>query len=91
MNDDTVLVGLAAAPVITALVQMLKPWLPERTWPLAALAFGVLWNVGFTVGTEEFGRATVFLGIATGLAAAGLYSAQRAVRETLNGGKEEQP
>jgi len=66
--------------VITAIVQVLKPVLPTRFEPLVSLLFGVIWNVGFTVGTDEFGRATVFLGIVTGLAASGLYSGIQSVR-----------
>ena len=80
MNDTTILLGVAAAPVITAIVQVLKPVLPARFEPLASLLFGVIWNVGFTVGTYEFGRVTVFLGIVTGLAASGLYSGLQSVR-----------
>lgn len=79
MNDGTVLIGIGAAPIITALIQAAKAWLPDRAEPIVAVVLGVLWNVGFTAGTDEFGRATVFLGIVTGLAASGLYSAGQSV------------
>lgn len=78
--DNVILGGLAATPVITALLQVAKQWIPERTWPLAAMALGVAWNVGLTLGTDEFTRTTVFLGIVVGLAASGLYSATKSVR-----------
>ena len=90
VDTSTVVLGLAAAPFITALLQMLKPFVKDaRLYPLMAIAVGVLWNVGFTVGTDEFSRATVFLGLAAGLSASGLYSAVapgvELARDRLNG------
>ena len=79
MDDNVLLGGMAAVPVITALLQVVKPVLPVRLLPLAAVALGVGWNVGLTVGTDEFSRATIFVGVLVGLAASGLYSAGRSL------------
>ena len=77
VEEDVVVTGLAAAGVIAALLQPLKGRLPAWLLPYVAVAAGVLWNVGFTVGTDEFSRSVIFLGILTGLSAAGVYSAVR--------------
>jgi len=90
MEDTTVLGGLAAVPIITALLQVLKPLMPAawvaRVTPAAAVAIGVGWNVGLAASTGELTGTTPFLGAVVGLAAAGLYSAARPVREALSGG-----
>ncbi len=80
VEDEVILIGMAAAPVITALLQVVKPYVKDvRLYPVIAVALGVGWNVGFTVGTDDFSRVTVFLGILVGLSAAGIYSAGHAV------------
>jgi len=90
MDNTIVLGGLAAVPIITALLQVLKPLIPA-TWvarltPAAAVAIGVGWNVGLAASTGELNGTTPFLGVVVGLAAAGLYSAARPVGEALSGG-----
>ncbi len=75
MDETTILYGIGAAPIITALIQPLKRWIPGDLIVYVAVAAGVAWNVGLSYGTDEFTRATIFLGIITGLAAAGVYNA----------------
>jgi hypothetical protein len=74
--DIELLVGLAAAPIIAALLQIIKPFLTDsRWWPLAAIILGVVWNVAANVETGELAwGTTVLVGIITGLAASGVYS-----------------
>ncbi len=74
MDSETILYGIGAAPIITALIQPLKRWIPEELIVYVAVAVGVAWNVGLSYGTDEFSRATIFLGVVTGLAAAGVYN-----------------
>lgn len=83
VDDEIVFGGMAAVPIITALLQMVKPWVPIRAVPLIAVGVGVTWNVGLTVGTDEWSRTTIFLGIVVGLAASGLYSAGRVAKEGM--------
>lgn len=83
MTDEVVFGGMAAVPFITALLQMFKGWVPTKFLPFLALILGVGWNVGLTVGTDEFSRTTIFLGLVVGLAASGLYSAAKATAEEV--------
>ena len=48
--DVETFVGLAGIPVITALVQLFKPWIPDkRLMPVAAVVLGVAINLAFMV------------------------------------------
>jgi len=86
MDDTIVLGGLAATPIITALLQVAKPLLPARFLPFVAIVLGVGWQVALTLGTDEWSRSTVLLGVIVGLAASGLYSAGRVVVEAARNG-----
>lgn len=83
MTND-ILVGLAAAPVVAALVEVFKPTfnIPVRFIPMATLVMGVAWNVGARAGeiTDIPWASAVFLGILSGLSAGGFYSAVQAAR-----------
>lgn len=81
MDNNIILGGMAAVPIITALLQAVKGWVPSKSLPFCAILIGTVWNVGLTVGTDEFTRSTIFLGIVIGLAASGLYSASRTTAE----------
>ncbi|KKN03983.1 hypothetical protein LCGC14_1102170 [marine sediment metagenome] len=86
VEEEVIFIGMAAAPIITAMVQVIKPFVKDpRLYPIIAAVLGVGWNVGFTIGTDDFSRATIFLGLMVGLSAAGIYSAGSAVKNTLNG------
>jgi len=87
MNENITLGGMAAVPFIVAILQAVKLLgLPARVVPFAAMLIGVAWNVGLTAGTGEFDRTSIFLGLIVGLAASGLYSAARGVKEATGGG-----
>jgi hypothetical protein len=78
MEDLHAWTGLAAAPVITALVAAIggvSPALPRRTYPLLAICIGVAWNASVAAASGELSWATPLYGIVAGLAASGLYSA----------------
>lgn len=79
-TQNVVLVGMAAVPVITGILQAVKVYIPEKLWPFAAMGIGIAWNVGLTAGTDEFDRTAIFAGVVIGLAASGFYSAVRSVR-----------
>lgn len=81
--DPTVLglVGLAGAPVVLALVQVVKvsfPRLPARFLPALTLAVGLALNVFLALGLGETVWSAAVLGIVTGLTASGLYSHAKA-------------
>lgn len=75
--------GLGAVPVITGLVQVAKPWITtddERWKPVMALAMGVAWNVGVALAMSASLPLAVVQGVVVGLAASGLYSADKTRR-----------
>lgn len=85
MDVSSVVVGLGAAPAITALVSILLKPIPkfnnDTYSPLAALLMGVVWNVaavGVGISDYSYGVAA-FVGVMTGLAASGLYSGGKSV------------
>jgi len=73
--------GLAGAPLVMSLVTItIKPFVPDSRWyPVAALVFGIAWNVALAYGFGLALNTSVVLGVVTGLAAAGVYSASKAV------------
>lgn len=79
-------IGLAGAPVITGLVEVfVKPFITDdRFYPVAAVLLGLIWNVGIAVSTNTDIVLSVLVGIATGLAAAGFYSATTRVVSTVS-------
>lgn len=85
METEILVGGLAAAPVIVALVQVVRSTLsiPSRFSAGIALALGVGWNA--LAKTGDLGGlgdlnwpAVIMLGILAGLSASGAYSATRA-------------
>lgn len=77
MDDAAIITGMAAAPVITALVAAIggaAPRVPRRAYPLLAVTLGVAWNCAAAWALGEMTAATPLAGIAAGLAACGLYS-----------------
>jgi len=89
VEDSIALGGMAAIPIITAVLQAAKGFIPMRALPLAAIAIGIVWNVSLTVGTDEFTRLDILRGVVYGLAASGFYSITRtgvdAARNIVNG------
>lgn len=77
MDEPLVLSGLAAAPVITALVAVIgsaAPAFPRRWYPLLAVALGVAWQCAAASAAGTFAATTPLAGLLVGLAACGLYS-----------------
>lgn len=77
-NETIALTGLAATPIITALVGALGaavPALPRRAYPLVAVVIGVAWNVTACAASGDIGWPAPLFGVVAGLAASGLYSA----------------
>jgi hypothetical protein len=84
--DNVIVTGLAAAPVIVALVAAIGqalPSMPRRLYPLLAIALGVAWNAAAASVLDEPLAPAALSGIVIGLAASGLYSA--AVKPALRG------
>jgi len=78
--DLNLLWGLGLIPLILALVQVFKAFVPDhRFYPLIAVAIGIVGNLGiaYAIG-ESFVLATV-LGVVAGLSASGLYSTGSAI------------
>jgi len=67
MDDETIaLTGLAAAPIITALVAAIGvaiPALPRRAYPIVAVAIGVAWNVAASATSGGIGWSAARGGI----------------------------
>lgn len=71
------LTGIAAAPIITALVAAIgagAPVLPRRLYPLLAIGIGVAWNVMVSAALGQLTWVAPIAGVVAGLAASGLYS-----------------
>jgi hypothetical protein len=79
---ESALTAIGTAPVITALVQLVKPFVKRDDWfgPLALL-FGVLTNVGAGLATGGNVAESFAAGVLAGLAASGLYSTGKAMGE----------
>ena len=82
------LVGAGATPVVTALTQLSKPFLPYegkglgKKWPpLVALVIGITWNLLVTLAMGANLWVGGITGVLVGLAASGMYSWGQAARE----------
>ena len=78
--------GLAGVPLLVALTQMFKPFVPSARWyPLLAVCFGLVLNLLVAWAMSINGRAewaaAALMGILAGLAASGLYSSARTLRD----------
>jgi len=81
---ELVLIGLPAAAVVAALVEVIKRTanLDTRWAPLVAIAFGVLLACMARLDDPSIGTwfQTAMMGIMAGLSASGLYSGQKSLR-----------
>jgi hypothetical protein len=85
--SDTLVTGVAAAPLIAALLQIAKPFVPDsRWWPLIAIALGISWNLLANAAAPDLGWIAAGLrGVVTGLAASGIYSTVKTFQERAGG------
>jgi hypothetical protein len=79
--DLTSLVGLAGVPLVSALTAWIKmtfPNLPGQYVPSVAIVWGVILNnaLSLVLGTDW--RVALLVGVVTGLAASGIYTAGKA-------------
>ena len=75
--------GLGGLAVVIALVQVLKPFVKdEGLWPLMAIALGIGWNLLliYVLGQGATWGYALVMGLVTGLAASGAYSAGKTLR-----------
>ncbi|SRR5579885_129446 len=75
------LVGLAGAPLVLALVQLVRatwPELPTHYVPALTLAIAIGLNLALSTVTGASLQSVVLVGMLTGLTASGLYSHARA-------------
>ena len=94
VEEEVVAATVLAAPGIYMAIQVVKMALsglvPARFWPLIAIAVGVAIQVSWTVGTDAFGRESIFLGMMSGAAATGIHNIVEVTRDTAasirNGG-----
>lgn len=83
MIDPISLVGLAGAPLVIALVALLRetfPGLPTRYVPALTLGIAILLNLLLATQTGTRLPLAALVGLVTGLAASGLYSHVNAAR-----------
>ena len=75
--------GLGGLAVVIALVQVAKPFVKDESlWPLMAIALGIGWNLllVFILNQPTTWGYALVMGIVTGLAASGAYSAGKTLR-----------
>ena len=75
-------VDLGGSAVVVLFVQFLvKPFVPDkRIWPIAALLLAVAVHVWVGLALSEDVNKHIAMGLLVGLAAAGVFSSQKAVR-----------
>lgn len=80
MENNALLTGFAAIPVIIGLVQIAKGFIEDaRYWPIIAIVVGVLWNVAVASITNQPLALAGLTGVVVGLAAAGLYDIRKTI------------
>jgi hypothetical protein len=75
--DPMSLIGLAGAPLVVALVQLIRvtwPGVPSRLLPALTLGVAIALNVGLAPMVGADWRLAILVGMVTGLTASGLYS-----------------
>ena len=66
---------LGGIPLVIGIVQIFKLWITDTRWyPVIAIIFGIILDVGIGLAILEPLAASIVAGIIVGLAASGLYS-----------------
>lgn len=76
-DDIKDFVGLAGAPVVQALTEVVKvafPDMPARWYPSISVAWGVVFNVALSLIIKSDVPVAVIIGVVTGLLASGLFT-----------------
>ncbi len=93
MIDLSIIFGMAGAPVITALTELVKrtfPSLSSRYFPLISVVIGICLNLGIAAALAVDLRLAAVTGILAGLAASGLYSwVKNVVEQKIDSAKGE--
>jgi len=81
MDNNIILGGIGAVPIIAALVQIIKTAipLPTRVLPLLTLAAGMAWQNGYSLAIGQWEPVGLLFSVVVGLSASGLYSATKGV------------
>lgn len=70
----TDLVGVAGAPLVTAIVAIVRPWLPDDRWiPVITLIVAVVLNEALAAASDGQWAKAAIRGVIAGLVASGLY------------------
>ncbi len=72
----------AAAPIVLALVQTLAPVVADRWKPAVSIILGIVVVAAIAASGELSWHQVPLTGITVGLAASGLYSGGRTMRES---------
>lgn len=78
-------VGLAGAPLVQALVELVKrtaPSLKSRWYPALSVLFGVVLNLALASILVTDLKAASFIGVLTGLLSSGLFAAGKVGEDT---------
>jgi hypothetical protein len=78
MENDVIVAGAAAVPLVVALVAATgeaAPSLPRRMYPVLAIVLGVAWSSLAALAMREWSWLAPLAGVVIGLSASGLYSA----------------
>ena len=82
MDNDIILGGIGAVPIIAALVQIVKtalPAMPTRFIPLATLVLGMAWQNGYMLAIDQWEPVGLLFSVVVGLSASGLYAATKSM------------
>jgi hypothetical protein len=80
----------AVVPIIVAITQMFKFWIPQRYIPFISLGIGILITFLLADNFRNDIGGTVLMGILFGLAASGLYSNVKSSAHTLKRLRQEE-
>ncbi len=79
IDTEVIAIGVGVAPIITLLIAPIKKYIPNALIVYIAIGIALVWTLVFHWTQDTLERetimATIMLGVVTGLAAAGTYSA----------------
>ena len=92
IETDVNVIGVVIAPILAAVIEPFKRWIPGDMAGTVAIAVAVGWTLAYhwTLGelSRETVMASIMLGVVTGLAAIGAHHVGQTVRGRMNGGSE---